>query len=63
MKIARIIAFDLDGTLVGFRGRKLILNAEMVKMIQHTKKNEATIILWTFGTREWWDGELRFGNI
>lgn len=52
------IVFDLDGTLVGFRSKGdqevLALNTALVRVAQRRRAQGHTIILWTFGNREWW---------
>ncbi len=57
--MARIV-YDLDGTLVGSQktpdgSERLILNTRLVRNAYKLKGKGHRIILWTFGTRGWWD--------
>ena len=55
--MARIV-WDLDGTVVGlFRGRngnRLALRPGILNVLRLERKKGNTLILWTFGNREWW---------
>jgi phosphoserine phosphatase len=52
--MARIV-FDMDGTLVGFRRNgKLVLNAKLVRVAENLRAQGHTLVLWTFGNRNWW---------
>lgn len=53
--MARIV-FDLDGTLVGTRpDGSLALNKRLVKAAINLREQGHTLILWTFGSRGWWN--------
>ena len=52
--MARRIAVDLDGTLVGLVNGQLALRSAIVRAVRHFRGDGNTIILWTFGNRAWW---------
>ena len=50
------IAYDLDGTILGMKdGYKFFLRPGIVRKLVVLRKKGHTLILWTFGTREWWN--------
>jgi len=48
------IAFDLDGTIVGFRGERPVMRRGLLKVVRNLRRQGHTLILWTFGNRAWW---------
>jgi len=48
------IAFDLDQTLVGFVGGKLMLRPGIIKVLHNLRQQGHTLILWTYANRDWW---------
>ena len=49
------VAVDLDGTVVGVVDGQLALRRGMVRAIAELRRQGHTVILWTFGTRSWWN--------
>lgn len=54
------VGIDLDGTLVGFvpdgrGGEVLALRPEAPEILDQLARMGHTLVLWTFGTRGWWN--------
>lgn len=49
------IAFDMDGTIVGFdREGNLRMRPGIDRVLVKLRSQNHTLILWTFGNRPWW---------